>query len=219
MKGTFGAGDASAPVEAISPVEEINIEALLEQRLSPGIMVLAPPLQLLHINASGWDLIRMISESEFATQGHRKQAKGLFPPSLQQLCAEIFQHLRDRPYPKDWERFEVKKIMGPSARRILVRGLGVPDQNGRHNTRIVLLLEEIGRRKQKEKVSHDLTQRFQLTEREHAVLQCLAKGSTNKEIATALSLALPTVKEHIRHIMEKTKTNTRTGILMQVFCT
>ncbi len=213
MKGTTAAS------ETLDPVEPLNIEGLLEQRLSPGILVLAPPLQLLHINGSAWGLIRTISEADLPMDGHRKQAKGLLPPSLHQLCAEIFQHLRDRPYPKDWERFEVKKIMGPPARRILVRGLGVPDQNGRHNTRIVLLLEEIGRRKQKEKVSHDLTQRFQLTEREHSVLQCLAKGSTNKEIATALSLALPTVKEHIRHIMEKTKTNTRTGILMQVFCT
>jgi len=28
---------------------------------------------------------------------------------------------------------------------------------------------------------------------------------------------LPTVKEHIRHIMTKTRTTTRTGILIQVF--
>ena len=48
-------------------------------------------------------------------------------------------------------------------------------------------------------------------------MQYLAKGWTNKEIASALQLALPTVKEHIRHIMAKTNTTTRTGILVRVF--
>ena len=60
-------------------------------------------------------------------------------------------------------------------------------------------------------------QRFQFSEREQAVVQYLAKGWTNKEIASALQLALPTVKERIRHIMAKTNTTTRTGILVRVF--
>ena len=76
-------------------------------------------------------------------------------------------------------------------------------------------MEEIGRRP--EGFSQDLAERFQLTGREQTVIECLAKGWTNKEIAAALRLALPTVKEHIRHIMDKTKTNTRTGNLVQVF--
>ena len=44
----------------------------------------------------------------------------------------------------------------------------------------------------------------------------LLKGWTNKEIAHDLAVSEQTVKEHIKHIMAKTKTTTRTGILVQV---
>jgi len=49
------------------------------------------------------------------------------------------------------------------------------------------------------------------------VIEHLAKGWTNKEIANALGITEQTVKEHIKHIMQKTKSTTRTGILAQVF--
>ncbi len=127
----------------------------------------------------------------------------------------MIQHLRTRPHPKDWERFELKRLVGLPKYPILIRGFGVPDQGGGHQSRIVILLEEIGRRK--EELNEETKERFHLTEREQGVVQCLAKGWTNKEIAAALNIALPTVKEHIRHIMEKTRTSTRTAIVVQLF--
>ena len=66
-------------------------------------------------------------------------------------------------------------------------------------------------------INVETKERFQFTEREQTIVQCLSRGWTNKQIAVAVNLALPTVKEHIRHIMDKTKTNTRTGILVQVY--
>ena len=48
------------------------------------------------------------------------------------------------------------------------------------------------------------------------VVQNLLKGWTNKEIANELGVTEQTIKEHIKHIMAKTKTTTRTGILVQV---
>jgi DNA-binding NarL/FixJ family response regulator len=59
-------------------------------------------------------------------------------------------------------------------------------------------------------------ERFQLTDREHDVVECLAKGWTNKEIAAELGITEPTIKAHIRNIMNKTKCSTRTGIVAQV---
>jgi len=56
----------------------------------------------------------------------------------------------------------------------------------------------------------------QLTDREHDVVECLAKGWTNKEIAAELGITEPTIKAHIRNIMNKTKCSTRTGIVAQV---
>jgi len=74
-------------------------------------------------------------------------------------------------------------------------------------------MEVMGRR---ERVAQQVQKRFHLTNREQTVVQTLAKGLTNKEIATALGITEPTVKAHIKHIMEKTKCTTRTGIIAQV---
>jgi DNA-binding NarL/FixJ family response regulator len=48
------------------------------------------------------------------------------------------------------------------------------------------------------------------------VVQNLAKGWTNKEIAMELGISEPTVKAHIKNIMDKTKCTTRTAIVAQV---
>ena len=58
--------------------------------------------------------------------------------------------------------------------------------------------------------------RFQLTDREVNVVQHLLKGMTNKEIANEMHVTEQTVKEHIKNIMKKTKTLTRTAILLAV---
>ena len=55
-----------------------------------------------------------------------------------------------------------------------------------------------------------------MTTREVSVVQHLLKGWTNKEIGSALKVTEQTIKEHIKHIMAKTQTTTRTGILVHV---
>ena len=49
----------------------------------------------------------------------------------------------------------------------------------------------------------------QLTPREQEVLQLLAAGLQNKEIAQRLSIALPTVKNHVHKILDKLKVRRR----------
>jgi DNA-binding NarL/FixJ family response regulator len=48
-----------------------------------------------------------------------------------------------------------------------------------------------------------------LTDREKAVLNCLAKGLMNKEVAEELSISIATIRTHIQHIYEKLHVNTR----------
>ena len=49
-----------------------------------------------------------------------------------------------------------------------------------------------------------------LSGREIEVLQLIAEGAANKEIATKLSITQSTVKTHATHIFEKLGVNTRT---------
>lgn len=51
-----------------------------------------------------------------------------------------------------------------------------------------------------------------LTEREEAVLELIAKGHSNRQIASALFLAEGTVKNHVSRIMQKLHANTRTEL-------
>src|SRR5437762_9816090 len=70
-------------------------EKIAEPRGGPGVLVLAPPMRLLHMNQRAWDLTSHIDHCENGN-GISKAAKGLLPAPLLQLCAEIFRHLKDR---------------------------------------------------------------------------------------------------------------------------
>lgn len=53
--------------------------------------------------------------------------------------------------------------------------------------------------------------RLALTERELDVLRCVVRGDGNKQIASALGIAEPTVKAHLVHIFEKLGVENRTA--------
>jgi two-component system NarL family response regulator len=55
----------------------------------------------------------------------------------------------------------------------------------------------------------DETDKSQLTEREQEVLQLVARGQTNKEIAATLSIAENTVRAHLRNILDKLHVHNR----------
>jgi DNA-binding NarL/FixJ family response regulator len=48
-----------------------------------------------------------------------------------------------------------------------------------------------------------------LTSRETEVVRLMGRGLSNKEIAESLGIALPTVKNHIHHVLEKLQVRTR----------
>jgi DNA-binding NarL/FixJ family response regulator len=49
-----------------------------------------------------------------------------------------------------------------------------------------------------------------LTDREREVLSLLADGLRNREIAERLAVSEPTVKTHVRHVLEKLRIRNRT---------
>ena len=123
--------------------------------------------------------------------------------------------LHVRTEAKDWEQFEIKRVAGNPEKPILLRGFGLPDRGGIQHSRLVVTLEELARRQQLN--TDQAREKFQLTNREQSVIEHLAKGWTNKEIANALQITEQTVKEHIKHIMRKTNSTTRTGVLVHIF--
>lgn len=189
-------------------------DGLADQRAGSGIVVLTAAMQLLHMNRQASELAKKINASEQGGIAARA-AHGVLPTALTELCAEIVKALHVRTEAKDWEQFEVKRIAGDPNNSVLLRGFGLPDRGGVQHARLVVTMEELGR-KQNLNTDH-AREKFQLTNREQAVVENLAKGWTNKEIANALEITEQTVKEHIKHIMRKTHASTRTGILVQIF--
>lgn len=53
---------------------------------------------------------------------------------------------------------------------------------------------------------------IKLTRREHEVIDLIARGMSNKEIASALNIALHTVKSHVHNTLEKLALHTRLEI-------
>ncbi len=185
------------------------VESIAEKRVGPGILMLSTAMQLLYSDRRTWELCAQINHAHGG-----KSANGVLPPAISELCAEIIKILQVRTDAKDWEQFRVKRVLGDPKRPVLLCGFGLPDPAGAKQSRILITMEEIGRRQ--EALIEQAKEMFHLTEREVAVVQHLLKGWTNKEIANALHVTEQTVKEHIKHVMTKTKTTTRTGILVQV---
>ena len=189
-------------------------ETLADQRAGPGIVVLSASMQLLHMNRQASELSKQINVAEHGG-GSSRAAHGVLPAPLTELCGEIVKALHIRTEAKDWEQFEIKRVAGNPEQPVLLRGFGLPDRGGVQFARLVVTLEELGRRQQLN--TDQAKEKFSLTNREQSVVEHLAKGWTNKEIANALQITEQTVKEHIKHIMRKTNATTRTGILVQIF--
>ncbi|HQR15264.1 MAG TPA: LuxR C-terminal-related transcriptional regulator [Nitrospira sp.] len=198
----------------IAITSQETADNLADQRTGAGIVVLSSSMQLLHMNRQAAELSKLINMAERGG-APAKAAQGVLPSALTELCTEILKALQVRTEAKDWEQFEVKKIAGNPNQPVLLRGFGLPDRGGVQYARLVVTLEELGRRQQLN--TDQAKERFQLTNREQSVVENLAKGWTNKEIANALNITEQTVKEHIKHIMRKTNSTTRTGVLVQIF--
>ena len=186
------------------------IETLVEQRVGPGILLLSPAVQLMHMNPQAWELCGKIMRAE-----HGKVAAGVLPTAVTKLCAEVITVLQVRTVAKDWEQVHIRRLVSTTNPPVLLRAFGFPDRGGAQLARILILMEEVAQRK--EHGPEKARERFHLTARQHAVIRYLARGQTNKEIANALKITEQTVKEHIKHIMGKTRSTTRTGILARIF--
>lgn len=182
---------------------------LVQKRATPGILLLTTSLQILYSDHRIWELCGQLHKPQRETGSKQK-----LPKPVMDFCGELVKLLEVKPDVKDWEDFQLKKVIMEATPHVLLRGIALPDERSLPNSYLLMTMEEMGRREKFDlEQAHSI---FRLTEREQVVLEYLWKGYTNKRIAQELRIKEQTVKEHVRHIMAKTKTTTRTGILMAV---
>jgi DNA-binding CsgD family transcriptional regulator len=197
----------AAPVNEDRPTDAIDLRHIAEKRTGPGIMVFNSSCRLIYQDREASELCKEINPVDLPKDRD-------IPGGVVDVCNEVRRQMRQRTHAKDWEEFRVKGVLSNCPRPVLISGVGLPDHQDPLHTQILVTIEVLGRRKNG--ILEQSKQRFGLTVREVTVVQQLLKGSTNREIGDSLGVREQTVKEHIKHIMEKTKTITRTGILVQL---
>ena len=197
-------------MEEVDAISFDHKDSITAQHAGPGIMLLTASLRLLYKDRRAWELCEQIIRCQDG-----KAANGVLPSAVAGLANEIRTILLVRTGPKDWEQFQLRRVVHTLDCSVLLCGTALIDSSNAEQ-RILIVMNETGFAAWKNKVIVQAKEKFHLTARESTVVQHLLKGWTNKEIANALRLSEQTVKEHCKHILEKTSTTTRTGIVMKL---
>lgn len=113
------------------------------ERSSPGILVFSNRRHLGHMNRRALELT-----------GHLGQAETTGPANtmLLRLVSELRVQIQDtldyRRNADIWDLFELKRVLVETERSILVRGFGLAGRNSHDDSRIVIVLKEVGLRQE-----------------------------------------------------------------------
>jgi len=196
--------------ENIDTVSIDHTESMGVPHAGPGIMLLTASMRLLYKDRRAGELCQQIIRCQDG-----KTAHGVLPPAVASLVDQIGKTLTVRTDPKDWEQIQLTRVVNTLHSSVLLCGTALIDQTHAEQ-RILIVLSEVGIGAWQENVLVQAKEKFHLTAREATVVQHLLKGWTNKEIANEMRLAEQTIKEHFKHISEKTSATTRTGIVMTI---
>ena len=113
-------------------------------RARPGILIFSRARQLLHINSRALELTGHLNQAEIGP------VHDIRSTPVREFSAQIQETLDHRRKANIWEIFELKRVIFETGRKILVRGFGLADRNSHEDSRIVIVLEEVGHRQEHE---------------------------------------------------------------------
>ena len=182
----------------------------LQPQGTTGVILFSSTGQRLFMNTEAQAFIRQLQPLST-----RASDAGLIPEQIHTVVHDLIVHLIHCSHPKDCESIKVERLCFTNDQRFLLRGFCIPDEPLAQNSRFLVIMEQLNQQTLK---CPDATmqQRYHLTEREQMVIMYLMLGFTNKEIANRIHLSEYTVKEHLKRIMHKTQTTTRTGLLARM---
>ena len=179
----------------------------LQQQAGTGVILFNSTGHLLFMNSEAQAFIRQLQPLST-----RENGTCLIPEEIHTVVHSLVLRLIHCDHPKDLESFQVERLWFASGQQLLLRGLCIPDEPLALNSRCLVVMEKLNQHKL-ECTDAYIQRLYHLTEREQMVIIYLKLGFTNKEIAGRMNLSEYTVKEHLKRIMHKTKTTTRTGLV------
>ncbi len=187
-----------------------RLEAIAERRSIPGVMLFAGTGEVLFMNAEAEVLSRQIMAARYEAG-----AQEVLPTEILDLCVSLRNLLENEDQENSEGQHELRRVAGDLPTPVLLRGFPLAPHSPDDDACMLVLMEKIGR--ERRIVSDQAKDQFRLTDREVEIVKYISEGWTNKEIAHHLEISEHTVKEHVRHLLKKTKSTTRTGILAQIF--
>ena len=114
------------------------------QRSTVGILIFSLRQELLHVNRRALELIDHLHHS-------RIRSVNDIPSGPVHVLRVLIQETLDRCKAANiWEPFELKSLVFEAGRKILIRGFGLAGRNSYDDSRIVIILEEVGLRQDHE---------------------------------------------------------------------
>lgn len=187
-----------------------RLQEIADRRSIPGVLLFSGSGAVLFMNAEAETLSRQIMGDAYDAAAGR-----VWPTDVLELC-ESLRALLDNPENQLVEgQHELRRVTGDVKSPVLLRGFPLAAHTEKDEACMLIIMEKIGR--ERRMVSTQAQEQYRLTSREVEIVKYISEGWTNKEIARHLEISEHTVKEHVRHLLKKTKTTTRTGILAQIF--
>lgn len=118
------------------------------QRSGPGILVFSHMRHQGHMNRRGLELTGHFDQAE--TEPATMKLSRL----VSELRVQIQDTLDNHRKTDIWKLFELKRDMIEAGRKIQLRGFGIADRSSQDNSRIVIVLDEIGFRQATEQGYH-----------------------------------------------------------------
>lgn len=176
---------------------------------SPGVLILSMARQVVYMTPSAK---KFLAELNGSTDASREDTA--LPPAVQQACDELYHNGKLDPAGTDWDNMHVRHLAQTAHGTILIRGFSILERRGVQVGRLLILLETAPA--QSSFFEKDEVEDFQFTERQRDIVNGLALGLSNKQIAVNMLISVHTVKEYIRQLMMKLHAESRTGIVARV---
>jgi DNA-binding CsgD family transcriptional regulator len=175
---------------------------------APGLLVLTPSLHVVYMNESASRIMTCLHQSQ-----HERFATDVLPGQVTALCKQAAMASHTLDGAKVCERHEYGTVVYSNNRPIRFHVFMVSTGAvGKMDYLFVVLMEQIG----PALVLSTSGNQVRISQREASIVEFLMEGLTNKEIGVRLGISAFTVKDHLKRLMMKTKTSTRTGLIVRM---
>ena len=129
-------GSCQQPSQRSSSLSQVKKRP--SERSRPGILIFSYVKQLLYMNRRAVELTGHLDQTEIGP------GNDIPLVSIQEFRAMIQQTLDQRKKVGIWGSFESEGTVFDVARKLLIRGFGIANQDSYDHSRIVIVLDEVG---------------------------------------------------------------------------